>query len=257
MKFNDNNYDEIFGAIDKFKDSLFESSKIIQDALKVFRLTFPPELGIALKNASIYENISNQCIKMNLIFPFNMTNENLRCISNLLENPEMFEARILNYYSDKDNQKYLLEEVQGSQILADKYSMLLQSIDAFNLILFFPSAISLGAIFEGALANFTSQKIKKGDAFKEAINLNVGHLSPGLYAIHYFTWKTLIEFIMRYFQFSNFDEFQPLYPNRHWMMHGRIIRSVSSDDCTRLFMAILALDKLARLASEHQNKLDE
>ena len=65
-----------------------------------------------------------------------------------------------------------------------------------------------------------------------------------------YVWVSYNKFIRKLFEKNNFAETEPVFINRHWLLHGRSAYDIEEIDCLRLFNAVSSICMIVRNESK-------
>lgn len=153
-----------------------------------------------------------------------------------LQNKKEVDKYFYNYYMENNQLQFntLMNSTTHSlkQDLVKAYE---ECIFAFENKKYIICANTLIAIIEGIVSDYSkdsnSTDMKK--AYKEKLDSYTGKSSIGKMKLN-----VNYEFILRLYSHSNFNSKEPVFINRHWLLHGRSNYNIKEIDCIRLFNAI-------------------
>lgn len=155
----------------------------------------------------------------------------------------------LNEYSRRwrRTERLLLRELRKNNQLLHWRLVLDECIAAyrrgyFNLII--PALLS---ITEGVIAAATDQLNRPTT---KLIHHARAKANESQAALIWVAWQSVMGFMTTTFARASFDAAPPSRLNRHWVLHGRHVRSASKADCLRLFQAIHTTAYLWKWATE-------
>lgn len=131
----------------------------------------------------------------------------------------------------------MIIDIQTSKIEEKYKNAVKQCVIAYNQELYIIVANTLLTIIEGILSSFYPNKknihMKKicEKMINEMVNTEVDIIKK-------YSWESYEKFIDNLYAKSSFDENEPRFINRHWLLHGRSSYDVTKADCLRLFNAI-------------------
>jgi len=171
-----------------------------------------------------------------------MTPYHINEISELIEIKDI-DDYFYEYYIDnnRENLKYL-QRTCISYLDVKLVNAYQESLFAFENKKYIICANTLIPIIEGTLSSFdhTSNNMQKicANQLEECSNKDD--------SINRIRWNTNAMFIEKLTAHSLFSEEEPLFINRHWLMHGRSAYDITEMDCLRLLNMIGTLCNITR-----------
>lgn len=135
--------------------------------------------------------------------------------------------------------KMILFYIQHSTIKTSLKNVYEQCWKAFQSECYIVCAISLLAIIEGVLSEFS---VNKNDTRMMKVcqqKLNSLLVNDDIFQKH--MWNSYNLFVRNLYQKSDFSKTEPDVINRHWLLHGRSCFDVTQTDCLRLINAVYAV----------------
>ena len=222
-----------------------EAFRVFQKAMVAFQEKIQPiikELDASIKkNAPLLERIRLNFIflelakKNQLVIVWNTTDAERDYIISS-ENPQ---AALFNVF--KKNDYTLLNSIisstkESGSIPSHAMSIYDEAVKAYFAHLYNPCIMALFPIIDNLLTKITQNHNTSFDARLKSIEQSMQAFS--FTAFTYTVLGVMFSF-SRQSDFKNGTE--PNELNRHWLLHGRSTRKVSSEDCIKVFCFILAL----------------
>ena len=145
------------------------------------------------------------------------------------------------FYLEDDSKKLqsLIHSIQNSKIKSGLIGIVEECWIAYQHQLYAICAISLLAVIEGVLSEFSANK--KNTNMKDVCSKYIASISESESIIIKNVWHSYEQFVSKLYESSNFNDIEPPNINRHWLLHGRSSFDVDEVDCIRLFNAIHSL----------------
>ena len=236
-------------AIEKFKctDNL---STLSEDSIALNSPTFLEllrkmgRIGIIIPHQIKYEDLCNA-----LHFYFIMTTsgdlfDTCKQIDQTLSKDDFYElaAKFCFYslYEEHDCQYYIEMKSRVKEFLDNNYTPMgiffSQCCEALENNLFYPCVCGLISLLEGILGRFlASDKISMHVLF-ESIKTRIADNKTEIVA------ENILSFIDALTKKADFlNDAEPVYLNRHWLLHGRSNRDIIKLDCISILCAIDAV----------------
>lgn len=154
---------------------------------------------------------------------------------------------LLRYYTKENylQAKKMLEDILSAPIDESIKNLIKECWFAFENKKYFICANSLVAAVEGILSTFWEDKkniwmMQVCQAKVDALANETDHL------IEKYIWISYSKFIRKLYEKSDFNNDEPRFINRHWLLHGRSSYNIEELDCLRLFNAVSSISTVAK-----------
>ena len=104
------------------------------------------------------------------------------------------------------------------------------------------ASIALATLFEYVLAEKTELY---GPAFANKVNTFINRIGPHHIDKEFLYCYGLVPFLERFSENTDFEKEEPIFLNRHWICHGRMMRELRPKDFYQLLAAFYALISIA------------
>ena len=146
------------------------------------------------------------------------------------------------FLKEKKQFNSMIENIMESKI--DKLKGVVnEALYAYNSGRYKVCGIALMAVIEGGLSQFLDNK--NSTNIKRICEIEAGKHKNEKNMKCVF-WISCNDFIKRVFDNRSFNENEPDFLNRHWLLHGRSKYQVNEVDCMKLFNAISCICLLIR-----------
>ena len=196
-------------------------------------------------------SVAEKVAKKGWTIPFNFTMSAMFFLSE----KDNLDPLFVEYYTEDDNKhfKELVKKNIESKYLESMEEIYCQCVDAYNRGHFLLTIPSLLVVLEGLLARFLENK--KSVYMIQLCKTEIQKLQIGSkHTVREAAWASILSFIQELYRSEPFDENEPEFINRHWILHGRTHVKWDISDSLRLFNAIDTVIHL--LALENRNNIE-
>ena len=171
------------------------------------------------------------------------------------QDADRLDALIEQYLITDDGVKTVYEACRNHELLSTR-ALFIQSEDAYYREEYEIAIIGLTAVLDGLLsecAEDVGTGLKyRADKLEELTNigeLTIDDLDREEYAI----FMTYFDAITKFGKREEYYDPEPVYLNRHWLMHGRRTRKVTKLDCTKVLYMIYGTIKMKNVRTNELN----
>lgn len=218
--------------IQEFSEAVSELYKSMPDFSELFK-----DLQEQIEEIPpILREAATKLGKNGWVFPMNFTPAET---CEITENDYDLDLFFLQFYSIDDNFYLLTENILNSALIGPWQTVFKQCIEAYLNDKYLIAIPALLCITEGLASNLfqNKQNTKPVSVFekhlKKAQEENLNFIEVA--------WLSLVYFFEDLYENSNFNGDEPLFINRHWVLHGRSQVNWTKADALRLFAAIETL----------------
>lgn len=149
---------------------------------------------------------------------------------------------INNFFEDFYNDKQLkvsIKHILKSDINEHLKKVFTECIDIFNMGKYATSTTTLLTVLEGILSDFGDDQTDT--RMKRICRFQMDKTKSDKKIINHLIWVSIFKFIEELYNKSKFNQNEPGYINRHWILHGRTKRELDRIDAIRIINAIHSL----------------
>lgn len=243
-----------------------------EKAQKIYNDFFVPLSDWFEKNGEILIKVSESFLEVSLaIKASKKLGENQfvfweginQTLANQLLNSDSVDRTMLDFY-EKDS----FEQVENAitlctqcKLIENRKKLFLQTISAYRENKFNLAIVGLMTVIDSVISEASSDSSStfkgKLDKIKNKISLEQA-LTKEEISFMVLT-NTIEETYSTMFCFSSFEGLEPVYINRHWIIHGRTTREYKKIDCIKvlnMLCGIILIDELSRKEEKEVEQVD-
>ena len=233
-----------------------------EKAQKIYNQFFSPLTDWFEKNRDILIMVREAFLNASLIFKaakrlgenqFVFWEEIDNTLAIQLIDTESVDDIMLNFYQSESFARVndTIALCLNCNLISNRKKLFLQTVKAYNENQFNLAVVGFMSIIDGVISEASSDNRAtfngKFDKIKNKITLEQALTKEEISFI--VLLSTIEETYSTMFGFSNFENTEPNYINRHWIVHGRTTREYDKIDCIKvlnMLYGIILIDKLAR-----------